>query len=213
MSNNTQEKTAFDLWKDLRVSYANFEFSCGGDSMGDTTLTIYDEDGGEIACGEIADYIDSEIYKRVDFYENSDGHYIGEAGNVHIVLSEDGEEFEYSKSSQSEWSESVTSTMEVVLDEKTIKFIKDKVLNVNGEDGQGVVNYKFDCILSDEEEKIAEDLVESIIDTAREFYPEGYDIDDGYFNFTTNEQNEEIMIKGNTLCVEITQQYTEYRDE
>lgn len=213
MNNKTQEKTAFDLWKELRVSHANFEFSCGGDSMNDTNLIIYSEDGSEITCGEIADYIDNEIYNVVEFYVNSDGHYMGEAGNVHIVLSEDGEEFEYSKSSRSEWSETITSPLEVELDEKTIQFIKEKVLNINGEEGSGTINYKIDCILTDEEEEIGNKLVENINIACRDFSPEDYEINDTWFRFTTNDVNDIISIEGNILSVEITQQYYEYRDE
>lgn len=204
------------LWKELQVDFVNFEFSCGGDSMNDTCIHIYDLGGNEISCDEISTYIDDEIYKRVEFYVNSDGHYIGEAGNVEVRLSDDEEEFEYSKSSQSEWSESVESELKIEIDEPTIKFIKDKVLNINGEEHNGVVNYKVDCILSDEEEKIADELVEKIVVECQSFSPEDYDIQDDWFRFTTanlDNDNNGIKIVDNKLLVYITQQFTEYKDE
>lgn len=220
MNTNMKEKTALeeviDLWKELQVDYLNFEFSCGGDSMNDTCIQIYDVNGNEVSCSEISDYIDDEIYKRVEFYVNSDGHYIGEAGNVNVRLSDDEEEFEYSKSSQSEWSESVESELKIEIDEPTIKFIKDKVLNINGEEHNGVVNYKVDCILSDEEEKIADKLVEKIVVECQSFSPEDYDIQDDWFRFTTanlDNDNNGIKIVDNKLLVYITQQFTEYKDE
>lgn len=204
------------LWKELQVDFVNFEFSCGGDSMNDTTIHIYDLSGNEISSDEISTYIDDEIYKKVEFYVNSDGHYIGEAGNVEVRLSDDEEEFEYSKSSQSEWSESVESELKIEIDEHTIKFIKDKVLNINGEEHNGVVNYKVDCILSDEEEKIADELVEKIVVECQSFCPDDYDIQDDWFRFTTaslNNDNNGIKLVDNKLCVYITQQFTEYKDE
>ena len=125
-----EEKEIIKLWKELGVDYANFEFSCGGDSMNDTSIQIFDDKGSEIDCVEIRDYIDDVIYHKVEFYEASDGNYMGEAGNVEIRLSDDEEELEFSKSSQSEWCERVSSDMEVLLDEKEVQFIKDKVLNI-----------------------------------------------------------------------------------
>ena len=84
-----EENKIITLWKELGVDYANFEFSCGGDSMNDTSIQIFDDKGSEIDCVEIRDYIDDVIYHKVEFYEASDGHYMGEAGNVEIRLSDD----------------------------------------------------------------------------------------------------------------------------
>ena len=35
-------------WKEAKISYANFEFNCGGDSMNDTDLIFYDDNGNNI---------------------------------------------------------------------------------------------------------------------------------------------------------------------
>lgn len=205
------------LWKELKVDYVNFEFSCGGDSMNDTSIQIYNESGEEIQCDEIRDYIDDKIYTNVDFYVNSDGHYQGESGNVEIRLSddEDEEELTYSKSSQSEWSERLESVCRVKLDDKTIDFIKEKILNINGSSDEITINYKGDCILTDEEEMIVDELERDLIDTLRNHAPEEEcqgELNE-WFNFTTNEEGVELNIEGNYLCVNMSMEMTIYKDE
>lgn len=202
------------LWKELKVNYVNFEFTCGGDSMNDTSIQIYDNDGNEIQCTEISDYIDNEVYHKVEFYVNSDGHYQGESGNVEIRLSDDGENLEYSKCSQGEYSERVDTVCDVELDEKTIQFIKDKVLNINGDMDNMTLNYKTDCILTDEEEKIVDELEENLLNVLRSHEPqEKYDGELGeWFTFTTNEEGNEIIIDGNCLKVEMSIECTVFDD-
>ena len=208
-----EEKEIIKLWKELGVDYANFEFSCGGDSMNDTSIQIFDDKGSEIECAEIRNYIDDVIYHEVEFYEASDGHYMGEAGNVEIRLSDDGEELEFSKSSQSEWCERVSSDMEVLLDEKEVQFIKDKVLNINGGEGDYNINYKVDCILSDEEEELIESIEQKIDSACGSFAPDTLNDCTDWYAFTTNEQGDEIKFNGNALIVHIDNEYYEYRDE
>ena len=212
-----EETQIIKLWKELGVDYVNFEFSCGGDSMNDTSIQIYNESGEEIQCDEIRDYIDDKVYSNVEFYVNSDGHYQGESGNVAIRLSddEDEEELTYSKSSQSEWSERLESVCRVKLDDKTIQFIKDKVLNINGDMDNMSLNYKTDCILTDEEEKIVDELERDLIDTLRNHEPEEEcqgELNE-WFNFTTNEEGEEIVIEDNCLCVNMSIEMTVYVED
>ena len=38
------EKEIIQLWKELQITHIDFEFSCGGDSMNDTTLNIHKGD-------------------------------------------------------------------------------------------------------------------------------------------------------------------------
>ena len=212
-----EETQIIKLWKELKVDYVNFEFSCGGDSMNDTSIQIYNESGEEIECDEIRDYIDDKVYTNVEFYVNSDGHYQGESGNVEIRLSddEDEEELTYSKSSTSEWSERLESVCRVELDDKTIQFIKDKVLNINGDMDNMSLNYKTDCILTDEEEMIVDELERDLIDTLRNHEPEEEcqgELND-WFNFTTNEEGEELKIEGNYLCVNMSIEMTSYVED
>lgn len=213
MSNNQEEKTVHQIWSELGISHANFEFSCGGDSMNDTTLTLIGENGEEINNAEIEAYIEDEVYNRVEFYVNSDGHYQGESGNVEIRLDESGEDFEYSKSSQSEWSENYDSKIKVKLDDKDIEFIKAKVLNINGSSDEFVVNYKEDCILTDEEEELAEALESKMQDVLSHFQPETDNEVQDWYTFTTNREGEEITFEGNEINVTITNSVYEYRDE
>lgn len=208
-----EEMEIIKLWKELGVDYVNFEFSCGGDSMNDTSIQIYDDKGSEIDCVEIRDYIDDKIYVKVDFYEASDGHYLGEAGNVEIRLSADEEELEYSKSSQSEWCERITSNLEIELEEKEVQFIKDKVLNINGGEGEYTLNYKVDCILTDEEEEIVNSIEEKVENGCRDFSPDTLNDCTDWYTFTTNERGDELKFNGNALIVQIENEYYEYRDE
>lgn len=213
MKNNQDIQNIIKVWKDNKVDYANFEFSCGGDSMNDTSLSIFDEAGTEIDCTELADYFEDEIYRKVDFYENSDGHYQGEAGNVEIRLNEEEDDFDYSKSSQSEWSENYDNDIEIELTDKQVDFIKSKVLNINGDDGNVRTNYKADCVLTDEEEKFEEQIEELLNDACRDYQPETDNEVSEWYRFTTNEQGEEIKFKENKIIVTVTNSVTEYRDE
>ena len=95
------------LWKELGVTHIDFEFCCGGDSMNDTTLNIHKGDE-IIENNELETFFDNEVYKRVEFYVNSDGHYQGESGNVLIELNDEGDDFNFMKSAQSEWCERKT---------------------------------------------------------------------------------------------------------
>lgn len=213
MSNNQEEKTVHQIWLELGISYANFEFSCGGDSMNDTTLTLIGKDGEQISNREIEDYIENEVYNRVEFYVNSDGHYQGEAGTVEIRLDESGEDFDYSKSSQSEWTENYDSEIKIGLDDKQVEFVKAKVLNINGSSDEFVVNYKEDCILTDEEEELAEGLESEMYSVLRDFQPDTDNEVQDWYTFTTNREGKEITFEGNEINVTITNSVTEYRDE
>lgn len=213
MSNNQEEKTVHQIWLELGISYANFEFSCGGDSMNDTTLTLIGKDGEQIDNQEIEDYIEDEIYNRVEFYVNSDGHYLGESGIVEITLDEDEEKFTYSKSSTSEWEERFTSTFSIKLDEKTRRFVEEKVLNINGDDYEFVLNYKKDCILTDEDEKILEALEEKVRDGLNGFEPDTQDDVQEYYTFLTNEEDEDIKFDDEGMLVTINNSVIEYREE
>lgn len=201
------------VWKEYKVSYVNFEFSCGGDSMNDTSIQVYDDEGSEIDCAELADYFEDAVYKNVDFYENSDGHYQGEAGDVEIRLNDEGDDFDYFKSSQSEWSESYDNDIEIELTKKQVDFIKSKVLNINGDDGNVRTNYKVDCILSDEEVKMVDEIEEELNDACRDFQPDTENEVSEWYRFTTNEEGGEIKFKKNKIIVTVTNSVTEYKDE
>ena len=201
------------LWKELGVDYVHFEFSCGGDSMNETSIKIYNSKHFEIDSNEIRIYIDDVIYRNVVFYDASDGHYIGESGFVKIRLTEDEEDLDYLKVSQSEWCEKITSEIQVLLTEKEVQFIKDKVLNINGEEGATNTNYKQDCILNDEEERFVTSIEEKIENACMNFSPDILNNCTDWYIFSTNETGDEIMFNDNFLIVQIENEYYDYRNE
>jgi hypothetical protein len=203
------------IWKKLKIESCTLEFDCGGDSMGSTSFVFFGKNGKEIESKELTDYFEDAVYDNVEFYVNSDGHYQGESGTVEITLNEDGDDFDYAKNAQSEYSESQESELEIELSPKTIAFIKENVLNINGGDGDIVVNFKRDFIMTDEQEQILEELKAKIETEAEEFVPELED-EDGEVEegctYTTNEDGEVLTIKGKSLKMLITNRYTEFRD-
>jgi|694.fasta_scaffold57489_6 hypothetical protein len=184
-------KETIKIWKDLGVERAVFNFSCGGDSMNDFSVSLEDANGKPIESAELVNFFEDQTFKHVSFYEASDGHYIGEAGTVEITLNEDDDEgepfFDYCKNAQSEYNENVETVIEIELNKKQLKFINDNVVNINGGENGFVMNYKRDFIMTDEEEKIAEEIEEFLQTKTSEFQPDTDDEVQEWYSFTTNE--------------------------
>ena len=212
-----QTNEAIALWKELGITTANMEFSCGGDSMNDYHFSFYNSENKEVENGELESFFDDEVFRRVDFYVNSDGHYIGEFGNVTIEISEDEEEpdFVYYKSSQSEWSESYTEHIKIELTEKEIEFLNNKVLNLVGNQDGNAINYKGDCILSDEEEIISQTLLEKVTSEAENYEFEVSGEPEDWYSFTTSDEDESggIFFDDNKLIVQVNRNFTIITDE
>lgn len=204
------------LWKEKNIDHVDFNFSCGGDSMGDTDIVIYDKDGNEVECSEISDHIDNEVYNEVEFYVNSDGHYMGESGTVRVELVEDDDEpyLSYSKSSSSEWSETFVNSEEITLTDKQAEIVSKYVDNINGGEGNIVINFKTDFIVTDEEQAELDTLETTITDFVNHYEPKDLvgDLSD-WDSFTTNEDDEQLKLVGNKLTLSITKQAYVYRDE
>jgi hypothetical protein len=208
---------AIQTWKEKNITECVMEFNCGGDQMNDYTFTFHTKDG-EIKCEELDTYFDGEVYKNVEFYVNSDGHYMGEAGVVNITLEDDEESFSYSKDAESEWSETFSEVGYFPLTEDYKNFIQDKVQSiVGGEDGE-TINYKGDCILTDEDEKLIERLEIDLSDFAgnleiKEAEGEGGD----WFRFTTNALEDDdddsngLTITDEGLMISVERTYYVYR--
>jgi len=62
------ENDIIQIWKENNIEKCVMEFSCGGDSMGDTEYTLYDNEGNQVLNEDITDYFDNNIYEQVDFY-------------------------------------------------------------------------------------------------------------------------------------------------
>lgn len=205
------------LWKELEITHIDFEFTCGGDSMNDTTLNIYK--GDEVIENEtISTYFDHEVYNRVEFYVNSDGHYMGENGNVLIELNDEGDEFNYMKSAQSEWCERMTSDVEVELTDEEVAFVNEFVRNINGgESEQANLNYKKDFIINDKRKELIDSIAKKVDDACGGFTPdiEGEGELSDWYSFTTNEDDvtdNEIVFRGNKMVVTLSNEYYVYSD-
>jgi hypothetical protein len=202
-------------WKELNLENAVLDFNCGGDSMGDTTWYLKNNEGVDVNDEEIESWLDDEVYKRVEFYVNSDGHYNGEFGTVTVELEND-ETFTFSKSSQSEWTENVQNDIFIELTNDEIDFINKNVSNINGSnDSDLVFNYKSDFIMTDKLEEVSNGLSKKIDDAVMGYSP---DIDDeselqDWYTFTTNGEGEELTIVDNELKIIIDNNFTEFRDE
>jgi hypothetical protein len=212
-----QTNEAIALWKELGITTANMEFSCGGDSMNDYHFSFYNSENKEVQSGELESFFDDDVFKRVEFYVNSDGHYIGESGNVSIELSEDEEnpDFVYYKNAQAEWSESFTDEVAVELTEKEVEFVRSKVLNLVGSQDGDAINYKGDCILNNEEEQISDTISQKISDVVMNHEFENAEgEEEEWFQYNTDEVDSDVLPKivGNTLFVSLTKQFLVYTD-
>jgi len=213
---NVETNEIIELWKKLDIQRCEMEFSCGGDSMNETDFTFYDSQDNQVDADELESYFEGEVYNQVEFYEVSDGHYMGEFGQVVITLEDEDDEpfFQYDKQSQSEWEEREIEVMKYDLTDSEVKFLTEKVDSiVGGEDGQAI-NYKTDCVLSDEEEELSEKLLQDIADAADE-----YDFQDAdgepqeWFTFSTDTGDGEIEIIDNKLSVEVQRSFYQLKDE
>lgn len=207
-----QNNEAIALWKELGITSATMEFSCGGDSMNDYHFNFYNSENKQVENGELDSFFDDEVFRKVEFYVNSDGHYIGEFGSVEISLDEDAEEptFSYYKSAQAEWSESYTEEVAIELTEKEVEFIRTKVRNLVGSQDGSSINYKGDCILNDEEEKISDTILEKITDVVENYeFEDAQGEQEDWFQFNTEEVDSDVLpkIKDNTLFVSLTRQF------
>jgi hypothetical protein len=156
---------------------------------------------------ELTDYFNGQVYNEIDFYEVSDGQYMGEFGKVVITLEEDEDNeedsvFNYDKQAQAEYEEMFFSNTYVELNEKERELLLTKVENINGGgwDNELNVNYKDDCVLTDEEEELLNNLLEKIKDNAEdaEIDGEGDETDGENRTFET-----EIEIENGSLVVSV----------
>ena len=207
------EKEIVNLWKKLNIDHVNFNFSCGGDSMNETDIEIFDKEGELVENQELVNYFDRVVYNRVDFYVNSDGHYMGESGTVEITLNEDEDDFYYSKNAQSEWSEHFTGQAIVTLTDEETAFVSEFVDNINGGGDGFTINYKKDFIVTDSQEKLVAELEEKINKVAYDFEPENAQGEaSDWITYTTNEDNEELTLEGNELTLSVSREYYVYTE-
>jgi len=210
--------TIIAKWKSLNIKEAVMDFDCGGDSMNETSWVLRNNKNEEVTDSDLVSYLEDAVYKEVNFYENSDGTYLGEFGNVIVTLEDDAEQFTYNKESKSEWNETYSGNFEFELTPEEKKFVETKILNINGgENGSNTINYKGDFILTDEEEAIAETLADRIDSFARDcnFEDAVGDANDWY-NWTTDieqEDDEHPTLAEKSLMIRVETTYTEIRED
>jgi len=217
---------AVSEWKKLGIDNANMEFSCGGDSMSDYSFTFYTKNKSavtgrpeniEVESELLISFFDLQIFDDVEFYVNSDGHYIGESGNVVITLNDDEDGFVYDKQSQSEWSESYEETIHIRLSNSEVEFIKNKILNINGgQDGDATFNYKIDCVITDEEEELIETLgkrLENECETYEFQDVEGEEED--WFTWSTNQEVDDVIqfTEDDKMLVMVRRNFIQYKQD
>lgn len=205
------KEQAIQLWKDNDVSKVTFEFSCGGDSMNETQVYIYNSADEEIECSELSNYFDDQVYNNVNFYENSDGVYMGESGNVYITLEEEEEEdFIYNKESEEEYCEHTPFTEKINLTDEEVEFIEKYVSDINGNMSEDEINinYKVDFIQTDELVALEEKLLEKVKNFFYNYEPDLENMSDWH----TMEIKAETLNKENkTIDIEMDFEHYEYR--
>jgi len=160
-------------WLEKGVDRAEFEFSCGGDSMNDTSLVFFDKESKEIIMSnESRETLDNDIYSNVEFYVNSDGHYQGEHGTVLVEFNVEENEFNYSKSATEEWSESFTDIIELEITPELHKFCKEYILEISGESDYLDIEYAKDFYINSEKLKMFIDIKEIINEALEDHEPE-----------------------------------------
>jgi hypothetical protein len=196
------------IWKEKNIDHVDFTFSCGGDSMDGTYVQIYDKEGNNVKDSELERYFDEETYNNVEFYVNSDGHYQGEFGVVTITLNDKEDDFEYSKSSSSQWIESSVSEAEIELSDEEAQFVADYVLNINGGENDCQTNFKKDFILTNKQEETLKGLEEKISEFAQVYTPKEVEGEmNEWYSYTTNEDVEELKLVGNMLILSIAKSF------
>ena len=210
-----QTNEAIKLWKELGVGSVVLTFSAGGDSMGDMEWEMRDEKEKEMEVDtELIDYFDHAVFQNVEFYEVSDGQYMGEFGSVTITLEEDEDEedggiFLYDKSAQSEYEEMFGDTMKVELSDAELTLLNEKIDNINGSEWDGEnINYKDDCVITEEEETILNELVKKIKEGANDFRLEGQGEEVGdERNFDTGDNGSGCNIEEGVLQVYVSSRF------
>lgn len=207
----TELETVVELWKKRNINEVILTFDCGGDSMGNMDWEVFTAKGKYDGKDkdELLNYFDGVIFDKVEFYECSDGEYMGESGTVTITLEED--DFYYSKSATSEYNYTEEQVMEVKLSDEEVEFVEEYVSNINGGEGSTVTIFKKDFIITEEQEKLVQRLEGKIDEEACEhdFDFEGHWND--WYSYTTDiEGNQQIKLTGNTLQLEVRKSFYVY---
>jgi hypothetical protein len=166
------DEEVIKLWKECDIKKCELTFDCGGDSMGNMDFQYYNSKDKEVnnkKTQELTSFFEEDVMDKVEFYVNSDGHYIGESGTVYITLEDD--EFSYEKVATSEFNETLTEEMEVELSDKEVKFLKDNIDTISCEDDtqDQDIRYKRDLIITEKDEELIQNLCDRIDGEANDY--------------------------------------------
>jgi hypothetical protein len=157
-------------WTQLQIKSAELSFKCGGDSMEDTHLVLYGKDDQEIKDDDLDVFFDKFVYDNVEFYINSDGHYIGESGKVLITL-ENGK-FQYLKVAKEYYNETLHNNVTITLVPHLLDYLKN-VRDVEVTQDDAYFRYKEGSAI----DKASEIQIEGIFsNTAKEHLPKDSDV-------------------------------------
>ena len=153
-----KESELVDIFKEHNLDKIIFTFDCGGDSMNDTSCDCIKDgksyDNEKLYLGDFEDY----IYQNVEFYESSDGEYLGEFGTVEITL--EGDELFLSKTSTSRISEEYKER--ITLKEKKYSYIFEYVECISYRYGDIEIDYKKDFVVPENFDQDIEKLIKHI---------------------------------------------------
>lgn len=204
------KKKLIQIWKNNGINKAEFEFSCGGDSMNDYSLIFYDEKHKELTVpDEFKEKFIDLIFDNVVFYEVSDGHYLGEYGTVHIYYDEELEDFDFTKSSVSEFSERIERHLNIKLTEEESNYYSSYIKDINLSDNGNYesIDYKKDFIKTDKHEEIEKNIINKVVEEAKrveisirenDHYEEYFDVTD----FTTDGNILEFIVSYSIIITE-----------
>lgn len=155
-----------ELFTSGKVDKIVWNYQAGGDSINDYSSNFYlNNEEVTVEDIDVSDY----VLDIIDIAEASDGHYLGEFGNVIITLEDD--ELQVVKDYQTEWSVSEDEVMYVSVSEKQIevlKKIKSFTLSVY-EHSLEEINFTEDLYITDEMRTAIDNIIENAIDKADDF--------------------------------------------
>jgi hypothetical protein len=105
-------------WQRYGIESIYCKFYCGGDSMSDIEYSVNlasgEEPGIDIWTYIDEDYLENLVYKHIEFYVNSDGHFLGESGTVviRLVKADDNYVLDFVKHSESEYESAFSADTE-----------------------------------------------------------------------------------------------------
>lgn len=161
---------AVKLWKEYEVTNAVFNFSCGGDAMDETEWSIETEnEGAKDELNQLEYLLNEMVYRKVTFYEISDGHYQGEFGTVEVTLDDDDTTLIFKKCATGEYTENFGKNITVEMTDEEAALVNKYISSFNGDaHNETRVIYKVDCLINEQEQVVLNNLYNRVSEVAEE---------------------------------------------